>query len=165
MTPPKPLLNHPLLDPKFSRFIVVVPSSCWMWGGGTSGFGYGRFWHNGRSVAAHRHSYEMVNGPIPVGLQIDHLCREHGCVNPAHMEAVTPKVNTLRGIGLAAKNAVKTHCLRGHPLSEAYYRADVDQRQCRKCCAVRSRGYGYRDRKTWQREYRARRRQEGRPIG
>lgn len=94
---------------------VDTSGSCWLWLGHIDSKGYGRIatWRNG-TIFAHRLAYELTNGPIPVGLQIDHLCRVPACVNPDHLEPVTGRENTLRGVGPTAENARKTHCLRGH---------------------------------------------------
>lgn len=91
---------------------------CWTWIGGTFTEGYGAFSPAaGRRVRAHRYAYELVVGPIPEGLVLDHLCRNILCVNPAHLEPVTSGENVLRGEGPPAKRARQTHCKRGHPLS------------------------------------------------
>lgn len=94
-------------------------SECWLWLGGRTPNGYGKFWLNGGTALAHRVAYKTTKGPIPEGLHIDHLCRVPLCVRPDHLEPVTPQVNTLRGIGPASRNARKTHCPQGHPYSEA----------------------------------------------
>ena len=73
--------------------LVSWTEGCWFWAGPIRKTGYGVF---GRS-SAHRVAYELAVGPIPGGLVIDHLCRVPSCVNPAHMEPVTPDVNVLRG--------------------------------------------------------------------
>ncbi len=117
---------------------VEFTEACWNWTGSQNGTGYGRFW-DGTNTYAHRWSYEFCVGPIPDGLQIDHLCRNRGCVNPEHLEAVTPQTNTLRGVGLTAQNAVKTHCVRGHPYNEANTYYEKKGRQCRVCTKLRSR--------------------------
>ncbi len=70
---------------------------CWMWDGWNSGDGYGKVWFDGRAQMAHRVVYELLVGPIPDGLKLDHVCRNRGCCNPAHVEPVTTMVNTLRG--------------------------------------------------------------------
>jgi hypothetical protein len=79
-------------------------------------------------------AYELAIGPIPEGLTIDHLCRNRGCVNPAHLEAVTNRTNLLRGDGIAALNARKTHCKRGHEFTpENTYVWREGTRACRAC--------------------------------
>jgi hypothetical protein len=110
-------------------------SGCWLW---RVGDGYAQFYFEGRVQPAHRVAYELVVGPIPDGLELDHLCRNHPCVNPAHMEPVTHQVNVLRGVGITARRAQQTHCLRGHPLSGAnlYMRSDGG-RECRACRPAR----------------------------
>lgn len=94
------------------NYIPEPMSGCWLWVGAFKNC-YALF--NG--TVAHRISVELHHGPIPVGMVIDHKCRTKSCVNPSHLEIVTPKENTLRGIGPTAKNAAKTHCINGHPLS------------------------------------------------
>ncbi|KPC66443.1 hypothetical protein ADL27_59345 [Streptomyces sp. NRRL F-6602] len=102
---------------------------CWMWTGSTNGR-YGRI---GKQYA-HRLAYESAKGPIPEGLQIDHLCRNTLCVNPEHLEAVTGRVNLLRSRNFAAREAAQTECIYGHPLSGPNLYVDArGRRQCREC--------------------------------
>ena len=75
-------------------------------------------WDGEITAYAHRLAYELVKGPISDGLQIDHLCRNRACINPDHLEAVTQRENILRGEGVAALNARKTHCPQGHAYDE-----------------------------------------------
>jgi hypothetical protein len=100
---------------------VEKTEGCWIWKGGLFINGYGRFYptggHHPQNVRAHRYAYQLFNGPIPEGLQIDHLCRNRRCVKPSQMEAVTQKTNLLRGTGITAENARKTTCHKGHPLT------------------------------------------------
>lgn len=107
---------------------------CWLWTASTVKDGYGQFHSGGkesRTVKAHVYAYTLLVGPVPEGLQLDHLCRVRRCVNPQHLEAVTCKVNVMRGSTLAAENAAKTHCIRDHLLSgENLY---VDKRGSRVC--------------------------------
>jgi hypothetical protein len=95
---------------------VEKTETCWLWKGKkTKGYGMLYVGRPGgvRKVAyAHRYIYEMVNGPIPEGLNLDHLCRTPACVRPDHLEAVSQKVNILRGI-----RTMKTDCPQGHPYS------------------------------------------------
>lgn len=88
---------------------------CWLWTGFALN-GYGRFGGSGWGwcANAHRWAYERLVGPIPQGLVLDHLCRVHSCVNPAHLEPVTNHENLMRGDTIPARNAAKTHCVNGH---------------------------------------------------
>lgn len=106
---------------------------CWEWTASRPA-GYGHFALNGRPVQAHRFAYEALIGPIPAGLDLDHLCRVRRCVNPAHLEPVTRGVNVLRGEGLSAKQARQTHCKRGHPFdAENTHVGANGKRYCRIC--------------------------------
>jgi len=112
------------------------PNGCWEWTAcKKTGTGYGLFfWYvDGKRFGtnAHRVSYELLVGPIADGLQIDHLCRNTSCVNPAHLEAVTPRVNVLRSTSFAAENAQKTQCPKGHEFDMVV--ASTGERACRTC--------------------------------
>jgi hypothetical protein len=113
---------------------------CWEWTGGKNQFGYGLFWTGYNKISAHRWAYEHFREKIPKGLQTDHLCRNHGCVNPNHLEVVTQQENILRGEGQAAIHARKTHCIKGHPFDEKNtYISPSGGRMCRQCVNRRSR--------------------------
>lgn len=115
-------------------------TGCWLWGGGFYATGYGQFHANKTSRGAHVVAFELATGcrRIP-GMHIDHLCRQPACVNPSHLELVTPMVNTHRGIGPSAQNARATHCRHGHEFSGANLYTWRNQktgrthRACRAC--------------------------------
>lgn len=131
-----------------ARILSYVDASgdCWEWTGAVSQYGYGLTRHGGYSTRmAHRALWSELVGPIPKDMTIDHLCRNKLCVNPDHLEVVTMQVNQLRGYSPAGKNARKTHCKRGHPLSgDNIYRYGT-QRICKQCLLLRGRQYYWRD--------------------
>ena len=117
---------------------IEKTDTCWNWTRFPTSNGYGLVQFDGKLRLVHRVIWNLKVGPIPNGLHIDHLCRNRKCVNPAHLELVTPRENILRGIGITAKNAVKTHCLRGHPLSGTNLHTRKSPtgrvwRSCRRC--------------------------------
>lgn len=118
------------------RFYSFVDEAtgCWNWRGGVAGNGYGsvRVPH-GPQMGAHRAAWIVANGPVPDGLQIDHLCRNPLCINPAHLEAVSPRENTIRGDAPSARHLRQTHCVNGHPFDEVNTRIDRRGRTCRAC--------------------------------
>ncbi len=118
-------------------------SGCWLWTATVNNQGYGMFGLAGSMVLAHRWAYEDMVGPIPEGLVIDHLCRVKPCVNPAHLETVTQRVNSQRGIvggrsGPNNANRLKTHCPQDHPYDEANTYRDKNGRRCRTCARIRA---------------------------
>ena len=116
-----------------------MSSRCHVWTAADNGAGYGVLKLNGRMVLAHRLAYELLVGPIPTGLQIDHLCRNRRCVNVEHLEPVTHRENALRGVGASARNALKTHCPLGHAYagSNLYVQPGTGARECRTCWRLR----------------------------
>jgi hypothetical protein len=110
----------PLADRLRALSLVDPITGCWIWQASKNRQGYGKFQlpqPENRTVGAHRASYQTFRGEIPAGLQIDHLCRKPACINPDHMEVVTPRENTLRGTCQSAKNARKVVCACGHEFS------------------------------------------------
>jgi hypothetical protein len=121
---------------------VLTPGGCWEWTGATGGSRrYGCISVKGVTRRAHRVAYELLAGPIPDGLELDHLCRNRLCVNPEHLEPVTHRENVLRGDAPPAANVSKTHCPRGHELTpENTYtrRGRPGGRECRACSIDRA---------------------------
>lgn len=119
----------------FFKRLSLDENGCWIWTGAKRNrAGYGGLELQYRKLQAHRVSYSLFKGHIPAGLHIDHLCRVPACVNPAHLEAVTVRENTLRGIGTPAVNAAKTHCIHGHLFSgDNLYISKRGWRVCNEC--------------------------------
>ena len=119
----------------------ILANGCWEWSGKKNDKGYGQLTFTTdktRYVGAHRWMYELLEGPIPKGLVIDHLCRNHSCVNPAHMEVVTNKENLARGFSPSAENYKKTACKHGHAFNTSNtYTDKAGKRHCRECCRIR----------------------------
>lgn len=117
----------------WSKVALPNEQGCMLWLGGSDRKGYGRMSLARRVAQAHRVSYTLAYGPIPEGLQIDHLCRVHACVAPLHLEAVTHQENVRRGEAGKYKRS-RTHCPQGHEYDEANtYRTAVGTRNCRTC--------------------------------
>lgn len=122
---------------------VDQTSECWTWVAYCTPRGYGRYNLDGRICFAHRVAYEDQRGPIPDGLELDHLCRNTSCVNPDHLEPVTRRENILRGLGpivlnqnrmrYAASKRARTHCKRGHEYTPENTRYLTSGRECRAC--------------------------------
>lgn len=135
--------------------VVIDADGCWIWTGYVTADGYGRASRTrSTSTIAHRVAYEVFVGPIPDGLTLDHLChsvdpvgcpgglncKHRRCVNPAHLEPISHRENSLRGV-----LSQLTHCKWGHPFDEANtYRRSQNgqgQRDCRTCTARRQHEY------------------------
>jgi hypothetical protein len=121
-------------------------TGCWLWLGGGTERGYGNFWSGERMEMAHRMSWMLARGPIPVGMFLDHMCRTPGCVNPAHLRVVTPRENSVfNSVSIPATNLAKTHCSNGHPYSGRNVLLMVGKgspfphRACRTCARDRYR--------------------------
>jgi hypothetical protein len=130
-----------------SRLTIAAPLGCWVTNYHHDRGGYVAIRSGGRMRKLHRLTYEALVGPIPGGLQIDHLCRNRGCCNPAHLEPVTPRENSLRGVGPTAENATKTHCDQGHEFTpENTARRTDGTRRCIACRRRHRMAHYYRNR-------------------
>jgi len=120
---------------------IINENGCWIPRKKPETSGYVRcgWMDKNRGRNLHRVVWEAINGPIPNGLTIDHLCRVRNCINPGHLEVVTMRENILRGTGPTAINAKRTHCTHGHPLSGDNLYSYRGNRNCRECARRRSR--------------------------
>ena len=138
------IARHRGEGPPAERFWAWVDkrdaTECWNWTGATAS-GYGRFnVGNGKTVGAHQFAYKLLIGPIPTGLELDHLCRNPACVNPQHLEPVTHQTNIVRGDAPAVLRALyanMTHCRRGHPWDQVNTYWWRGKRHCRACQRLR----------------------------
>ena len=130
--------KHKIHNKDLQRFlgkVNVSDNGCWEWISAKTVKGYGLIWLGNKTHRAHRVSYEYYHGDIPTTQQLDHLCRNRGCVNPEHLESVTCKENLRRGINA---NRIKTHCPQGHKYNkENTYNSPRGDRECRICRAIR----------------------------
>ena len=135
----------PPLERILSR-ITITEKGCWEWNGAKASEGYGhirvgsRRDGSSRLVGTHILVYKALIGEVPEGKELDHLCRNHPCCNPDHLEPVTRRENALRGdvgIYMIQKGASQTHCLRGHLFDEANTYVDKHgKRSCKTCRRV-----------------------------
>lgn len=135
-TGPKPM---PLKERFEAKILCLVDVPCWLWSGYLDRKGYARFFVRNervRNVSVARWVYEHFVGPIPHGLEIDHLCRVRDCNNPFHLEPVTHHENLLRGESPPSLNAKKTWCANGHPLTDTNIARYGGRRDCRQCRSI-----------------------------
>jgi len=150
-----PVYDVERLPTHMQERIQADESGCWLWTAGTDNYGYGRCsltipGTSRRRWSAHRLAYELLVGPIPHGLHLDHLCRIRNCVNPDHLEPVTPAENTRRSTA-AQFWLNKTHCPRDHEYTpENTGRDRKGHRICRTCARERMRAKRHPDRFTFE---------------
>lgn len=136
-------------EERFWNRVLIRESGCWEWGGGKDSHGYGAFslarterGKLNKTIRAHEFSYLYCVGPKPRGKELDHLCRNPLCVNPAHLEPVPHRINILRGESPFAKHARQTHCKHGHEFTPgniywAKHKNGQRHRVCRVCTLQR----------------------------
>ena len=134
-TDSRPKLGAPIRNTIDTFWAQVEPTGfCWLWQGYITPEGYGMSWLDGDSRGAHRIAYTDLVGEIPNGMHLDHLCRIRNCVNPDHLEIVTPRENSLRATRIQVG---RSHCTHGHEWTEANTLPCGESKRCRQCILVR----------------------------
>lgn len=142
-------------EQRLSEFVLVT-GFCWLWTGELQdGYGYVKA-HKTPRTTAHRYVYEYLVGPVPEGLQLDHLCRIRNCVNPDHLEPVTIAENVRRGQSFSARNKRKTHCNQGHEFTDANTIKVPNGRACKQCRELKIRKWRREKAEAEGREYKPR---------
>ena len=143
-----PEVDDRAVDRFSAKVEVDETSGCWRWKAAIGRWGYGQFWWGGKVGYAHVFAHIAFVGPVPSGYEVDHVrergCLHRDCVNPAHLEAVTKRENTLRGEGVSAQAARKTHCPKGHPYEgdNLWVEPGSGTRRCVTCVRAKNRA-GY----------------------
>lgn len=128
-----------VLERIYEKIEPVPESGCWIWLGATKGEEeYGRIYIGKQRFTLHKLMYELLVGPVPDGLVLDHLCRVRCCINPYHLEPVTDAVNIYRGKAPGIIRMGSAHCVKGHPWDGKNTRVHGERRFCRSCERERS---------------------------
>lgn len=160
------------LQERFDSKLTPGPGDCWGWSAAHfKKTGYALFcvrcadgkW---RPTVAHRVAYELYRAEIPPGLELDHLCRNHGCVNPWHLEPVTRAVNMARGMLPTAVFARENRCARGHEMTvENTITRPNGKRECRTCARARDNARSGTRQEHYRKMYRQRKQRQLAPEG
>lgn len=136
----RPIIITPDVEAKLDRYSEMTDSGCVEWRRGINTTGYGMVYIGGRNFYAHRANYTRHKGQIPDGFHLDHLCRNTKCINPDHLEAVTPQTNMLRGESPGAIAQRRDACKRGHLYAE-FGKIWAARRHCTACNAIHLAAY------------------------
>jgi hypothetical protein len=125
------------IEGRFHAKYTII-DTCWIWQGAKINSGYGIFTDEyGKTVTAHRWSYQYFKGAIPEGCVVDHICRNPACVYPQHLQAISQSDNIKRSL-LVKQRSARTHCKNGHeftPENTKYVKGQRGRR-CAKCLYI-----------------------------
>lgn len=133
-------MSRALPERILNKFDVVESTGCWAWNASMYPNGYGQVWNGHRTEQAHRVVYRLLCSEIASGLEVDHICRNRACVNPAHLRLVSHRENMRCSDAVMGLNARKTHCKRGHLLAGDNLKLQANgSRNCKTCLRLLAR--------------------------